>query len=124
VGMVTIRTNNLTLLVVTAGGYGKRSKIEDYRQTRRGGKGIITMKLTEKTGKLVSIMEVRDSDDLMIISTGGIIMRQSIKKIRSMGRNTQGVRLINLKGEQKIADVAKIIKEDETKNVDTITDEE
>jgi len=110
VGMVTIR-KEATLLVVTENGYGKRSDVKDYRVTRRAGKGIITMKMNERLGKMITIMEVTDEEDLMIISTKGKVMRQSVAKIKTMGRNTQGIRLIKLKPEDKVGDVAKVPKE-------------
>lgn len=110
VGMVTIR-KEATLLVVTENGYGKRSDVKDYRVTRRGGKGIITMKMNKRFGKMITIMEVSDEDDLMIISLKGIAMRQCIEKIKIIGRNTQGVRLIKLRTDDKVGDVAKIPKE-------------
>ncbi|MBN1350694.1 DNA gyrase subunit A [candidate division KSB1 bacterium] len=112
VGMVTIR-KEATLLVVTENGYGKRSDVKDYRVTRRGGKGIITMKMNERLGKMITIMDVSDEEDLIIISTKGMVMRQGIANINTMGRNTQGIRLIKLKNEDKVGDVAKVPKEAE-----------
>ena len=88
--------------------------MEDYRITNRGGKGVKTISITEKTGSLVAIKNVSDENDLMIINKSGIAIRMSIEKLRVMGRATQGVKLINLKGEDTIAAVAKVIKEDET----------
>jgi len=110
VGMVTVRTDS-TLLVVTENGYGKRSLISQYRITRRGGKGIVTVKTTDKVGKMITIKEVRDDDDVMIITTNGKVIRQGIKQIRNMGRATQGIRLIRLGKNDQIGDVARIIKE-------------
>ena len=110
VGMVTVRKDS-TLLVVTENGYGKRTAISEYRITKRGGKGIVTVNTTEKVGKMVTIKEVFDDDDLMIISTKGKVIRQSIKALRKMGRATQGIRLIKLRKDDKIADVARIVKE-------------
>ena len=101
------------MLVVSKNGYGKRSSLEDYRITNRGGKGVKTISITEKTGSLVAIKNVSDENDLMIINKSGIAIRMSIEKLRVMGRATQGVKLINLKGEDTIAAVAKVIKEDE-----------
>jgi DNA gyrase subunit A len=102
------------ILVVSENGYGKRSSLEDYRVTNRGGKGVKTISITEKTGKLVSIKTVSDSDDLMIINKSGIAIRMEIAVLRVMGRATQGVRLINLKGDDTIAAVAKVMKDEET----------
>jgi len=110
VGMVTVRADS-TLLVVTENGYGKRSLISQYRITRRGGKGIVTVKTTDKVGKMITIKEVRDDDDVMIITTNGKVIRQAIKQIRNMGRATQGVRLIRLGKNDQIGDVARIVKE-------------
>jgi DNA gyrase subunit A len=110
VGMITARKGS-TILVVTEKGFGKRTPIDDYRITRRGGKGVVTMKTNDRTGEMISIKEVIDEDDLMIITTKGIVIRQQVKKLRRMGRATQGVRLIRLQKDDKIADVARIIKE-------------
>lgn len=117
VGMVIIKRAG-TLLTVTENGYGKRSDVTDYRVTRRGGKGIITIKTTEKVGKMITIMEVVDDDDLMIITTKGVLIRQHIKGIRLIGRNTQGVRLIKLETDGKIADVTKVIKNEDDRNLE------
>lgn len=97
-----------TVLVVSQNGYGKRTAVGDYRITNRGGKGVKTMNITEKTGSLVGILNVTDEDNLMIINRSGIAIRLEISNIRVMGRATQGVRLINLKGNDQIASVAKI----------------
>lgn len=110
VGMVAIRTDS-TLLVVTEHGYGKRTPISEYRVTKRGGKGIVTVNTTEKVGKMITIKEVFEDDDLMIITTKGKVIRQSIKALRKMGRATQGIRLIKLGQDDKIGDVARIVKE-------------
>lgn len=112
VGLIVIKRND-NILVVTENGYGKRSDLNDYRITRRGGKGVITVKTTDKTGKMIAMMEVVDSDELVIISEQGMVIRQSIRDIRLMGRNTQGVRVIRLKDNDKIADIAKVIPDDE-----------
>ena len=114
IGMVSVNDVSTDMLVVSKNGYGKRSSLEDYRITNRGGKGVKTISITEKTGSLVAIKNVSDENDLMIINKSGIAIRMSIEKIRVMGRATQGVKLINLKGEDTIAAVAKVIKEDET----------
>ena len=113
VGMVTVNDMDANILVVSENGYGKRSDLEDYRVTNRGGKGVKTISITEKTGKLVAIKSVNDSDDLMIINKSGIAIRMEITSLRVMGRATQGVRLINLKGDDTIAAVAKVLNDDD-----------
>jgi len=114
VGMVSVNDMDAHILVVSENGYGKRSSLEDYRITNRGGKGVKTISITDKTGKLVSIKTVSDQDDLMIINKSGIAIRMEIASLRVMGRATQGVRLINLKGNDTIAAVAKVMKDEET----------
>ena len=113
VGMVAVNDMDANILVVSENGYGKRSSVEDYRVTNRGGKGVKTISITEKTGKLVAIKNVNDQDDLMIINKSGIAIRMEISALRVMGRATQGVRLINLKGDDTIAAVAKVMKDDD-----------
>jgi DNA gyrase subunit A len=108
VGMVCINNLESQLLVVSEKGYGKRSSIEEYRVTNRGGKGVKTINVTEKTGDLVAILEVKDSDDLMIINKSGITIRMEVAALRVMGRATQGVRLIKLNETDEISSVAKI----------------
>lgn len=105
--------NPKDILVVSAKGYGKRSELEEYRITNRGGKGVKTISITEKTGKLIDIKGVTDSDELMIINRSGITIRTSLDEVRVMGRATQGVRLIKLNGDDEIASVARVEKEDE-----------
>lgn len=120
VGMVCVARDDATLLVVSEKGYGKRSAVGEYRITRRGGKGVKAMNVTEKTGELVAIKEVVDSDDLMIINKSGIIIRFEVVKVRVMGRATQGVRLIRLNKNDEISSVEKIEKiedVDETKEI-------
>ncbi len=112
VGLLVIKRND-NILVVTEKGYGKRSDINDYRITHRGGKGVITVKTSDKVGKMIAMMEVTDGDELVIISSKGMVIRQSIKDIRVMGRNTQGVRVIRLSEGDKIADIAKVVPEEE-----------
>ena len=102
------------ILVVSSNGYGKRSKLEDYRITNRGGKGVKTISITEKTGDLVAIKNVDDSNGLMIINKSGIAIRMAVEDLRVMGRATQGVKLINLKEEDNIAAVAKVMKDDDS----------
>ncbi|ASV31461.1 DNA gyrase subunit A [Maribacter cobaltidurans] len=113
IGMVSVHNFEDELLVVSENGYGKRSSIEDYRITNRGGKGVKTISITEKTGNLVAIKNVTDSDDLMIINKSGIAIRMSVEDLRVMGRATQGVKLINIKGDDSIAAVAKVMKEED-----------
>jgi len=110
VGMVSVRKES-TLLVVTEKGYGKRTPIQDYRITRRGGKGIVTINATERVGKMISIKEVVEDDDVMIITTRGNVIRQAVKQIRKSGRATQGIRLIRLNANDQIGDVARIVKD-------------
>ncbi|MCA2004515.1 MAG: DNA gyrase subunit A [Ignavibacterium sp.] len=116
VGLLVIRHPQTSVLVVTEKGYGKRSDINDYRITKRGGKGVITVKTTDKVGKMIAMMEVVDKDELVIISTQGMVIRQSVKDIRVMGRNTQGVRVIRLNEGDTIADIARVISDDEDVN--------
>jgi DNA gyrase subunit A len=113
VGMISIDNPETTVLVVSEKGYGKRTDIDDYRITNRGGKGVKTLNITDKTGKLVAIKGVTDKEDLMIINKSGIIIRMAISELRTMGRATQGVRLITLKGTDEIASIAKIEHDDE-----------
>ncbi|WP_339714999.1 DNA gyrase subunit A [uncultured Kriegella sp.] len=113
IGMVSVHDFDEDILVVSENGYGKRSSIEDYRVTNRGGKGVKTISITDKTGGLVAIKNVSDSDDLMIINKSGIAIRMSVEDLRVMGRATQGVRLINLKDNDSIAAVAKVMKDED-----------
>ena len=111
VGMLVVRREG-TVLVATEKGYGKRTEILQYRTQTRGGKGVLTMRCTEKTGKMVNIMEVVDSDDLIVITDSGVLMRQPIKAIRTIGRVTQGVRLVKLDGGTNISSITRVISED------------
>ena len=111
-----------TLLVATDKGFGKRSDLSDYRITNRGGKGIKTIKTSDKNGKLIAIREVNDKDELVISTTGGMIIRQSVQAIRVMGRNTQGVRLIRLNEGDNITDIARVIPDDEDVDITEIAD--
>jgi DNA gyrase subunit A len=113
VGMIAVNDMDANILVVSENGYGKRSNLEDYRVTNRGGKGVKTISITDKTGELVTIKNVIDQDDLMIINKSGIAIRMEISGLRVMGRATQGVKLINLKGNDTIAAVAKVMKGEE-----------
>ncbi|MTG97141.1 MULTISPECIES: DNA gyrase subunit A [Myroides] len=113
IGMISVSDLNSEILVVSENGYGKRSALDEYRETNRGGKGVKTMNITDKTGLLVSINSVTDADDLMIINKSGLTIRMRVSDLRVMGRATQGVRLINIKGNDSIAAVCKVMKEDD-----------
>ncbi len=112
IGMVVVR-RDATLLVVSEKGYGKRSELSDYRVQRRGGKGIITLKKTDKTGVMVALKEVQPADELMMITRHGVIIRLPVDGIRVIGRNTQGVRVMNLDSGDTVVDVARVVNEDE-----------
>jgi DNA gyrase subunit A len=112
IGMVTVNDMESEILVVAENGYGKRSSLDEYRITNRGGKGVKTLNITEKTGKLISINSVTDADDLMIINKSGLTIRMAVEDLRVMGRATQGVKLINIKGNDSIAAVTKVMKDD------------
>ena len=120
VGMIAVNDMDANILVVSENGYGKRSSLDNYRVTNRGGKGVKTISVTEKTGKLVAIKNVNDQDDLMIINKSGIAIRMEVNGLRIMGRATQGVKLINLKADDRIAAVAKVMKDDD--NIEDIND--
>ena len=126
IGIVTVDkddVNESQILVVTENGYGKRTKLVDddgvdvYRITNRGGKGVKTLNITEKTGALIAINNVTDADDLMIINKSGLTIRMMVSDLIVMGRATQGVRLINIKGTDSIAAVTKVLREDEAEEV-------
>lgn len=123
VDMVTIKnTHEATVLAISEKGFGKRSLVEDYREQSRGGMGVITMKITPKTGKLIALKEVSDQDDLMIITSEGKVIRMQCRGIRTMGRNTQGVRIMRLDAQSKIAGVTRVVNEeaeDATEGTDT-----
>lgn len=112
VSMVTVR-RDATLLSITEHGYGKRSPVEDYRVSHRGGLGIITIKTTDRNGEVVAVKEVVDSDQLMIMTSHGQVIRVPVKGISLIGRNTQGVRLIHLDEGDRVSDVARVVIEDE-----------
>ncbi len=132
VGMIAVDDMETDILVVSSNGYGKRSPLDDYRITNRGGKGVKTISITDKTGELVAIKNVTNSDDLMIINRSGLAIRMGVENLRVMGRATQGVRLINLKSNDAIAAVAKVMQDEEVEealeedldsnNVDEISD--
>ncbi len=117
IGLITVSDLSSEILVVSENGYGKRSALEAYRETNRGGKGVKAMNITDKTGALISIGAVTDNDDLMIINKSGLTIRIRVSDLRVMGRNTQGVRLINIKGNDSIAAVAKVMR-DEDEEID------
>ena len=120
VGMVSVNDMDTNILVVSENGFGKRSDLEDYRITNRGGKGVKTISITDKTGSLVTLKNVTDQDDLMIINKSGIAIRMAVSDLRVMGRATQGVKLINLREDDSIAAVAKVMKDDD--EVEDISD--
>ncbi len=118
IGMIAVENEEANVLVVSEKGYGKRSEVADYRITNRGGKGVKTINVTDKTGELIAIKNVSDEDDLMIITKSGITIRMHVEEMRVMGRATQGVRLINLKGKDEIASVAKVERSDDEEEVE------
>lgn len=129
IGMIVVNdVENETVLVVSEKGYGKRTAVEDYRITNRGGKGVITLNITEKTGNLIAIQNVTDEDGLMIINKSGVAIRMGMDEMRVMGRNTQGVKLINLKKNDEIAAIAKVEMdkdvEEDSEDIDGIEGEE
>jgi DNA gyrase subunit A len=113
VGAVAIKRKDTTILVVAEHGFGKRSDLEEYRVSHRGGKGVFTMRATDKTGKMMAIREVLDNDDIVVVTSKGVIIRQPAKEIRVAGRNTQGVRLIRLDSGDRVSAVAAVPSEDE-----------
>jgi DNA gyrase subunit A len=113
VGMVNLRRKGTSILIATENGYGKRSEEGEYRVSHRGGKGIITVKTSDKTGKMVGIKEVVDTDDVVVVTSDGMVIRQHANDIRLAGRNTQGVRLIKLQSEDAVADIAIVMAEEE-----------
>jgi DNA gyrase subunit A len=122
VGAVVIKRQSTTILVVAEKGYGKRSELDEYRVSHRGGKGVFTIKTTDKTGNMVAIKEVRANDDVVVVTTHGVVIRQPAKMIRIAGRNTQGVRLIRLDANDKIAAVA-VVPSDEEKEEAAVSSE-
>lgn len=121
IGMIVVNdVEKETVLVVSEKGYGKRTAVEDYRITNRGGKGVITLNITEKTGNLIAIQNVTDEDGLMIINKSGVAIRMGMDEMRVMGRNTQGVKLINLKKNDEIAAIAKVEMDKEVEDSEEI----
>ena len=124
IGMIVVNdVQNETVLVVSENGYGKRTAVEDYRVTNRGGKGVITLNITEKTGNLIAIQNVTDEDGLMIINKSGVAIRMGMDEMRVMGRNTQGVKVINLKNNDSIAAIAKVEMDKDVEEEDENTQE-
>ena len=115
IGMLVVKREG-SILVATDKGYGKRTNLEDYREQNRGGKGVITIKTTEKVGKLIAIMEAIDEDDLMLITNQGIMIRQPVNQIRTIGRNTQGVKLAKLDEGTKISSATRILNDENDEN--------
>jgi len=124
IGMITVENKEKDILVVSEKGYGKRSDIDGYRITNRGGKGVKTINVTEKTGFLIALKDVTDNHDLMIITQFGNILRSPVSALRVMGRATQGVRLINLRENDIIASVACVLVNEEDESADKIVTEE
>ncbi|MBR4198890.1 MAG: DNA gyrase subunit A [Bacteroidales bacterium] len=125
IGMLCVENDSYNILVVSEKGYGKRSELAEYRITNRGGKGVKTINITEKTGQLVAIANVTDENDLMIINKSGVLIRMRVADLRVMGRNTQGVRLINLRGNDSIASITKVEhSEDEEPEENVVADAE
>lgn len=123
VGMICVEDDSSNILVVSEKGYGKRSDLNDYRLTNRGGKGVKTINITDKTGNLIAIKSVTDNDDLMIINKSGIIIRIGVETLRVMGRATQGVKLIDLRANDEIAAVAKVtVEEEDDEDIDEINE--
>ena len=124
IGMIVVNdVHNETVLVVSEKGYGKRTAVEDYRVTNRGGKGVITLNITEKTGNLIAIQNVTDEDGLMIINKSGVAIRMGMDEMRVMGRNTQGVKVINLKNNDSIAAIAKVEMDKDVEEVEAVEEE-
>jgi DNA gyrase subunit A len=116
VGAVALKRTTTTILIATENGYGKRSEVSEYRVSHRGGKGIYTVNATDKTGKMIAIKEVLETDDIVIVTLQGMVIRQDATEIRLSGRNTQGVRLIRLDEGDRIADIAVVTPEDDEQN--------
>jgi len=119
VGAVAVKRKTTSILVVAEHGFGKRSELEEYRISHRGGKGVFTIKATDKTGKMVAIKEVLENDDIVVVTSQGVVIRQPAKTIRMAGRNTQGVRLIRLDEKDRIAAIAIVRSEDDKEVEDT-----
>ena len=124
IGMLVSNDENEDILVVSETGFGKRSKMNEYRKTKRGGKGVTTMKLTDKTGGIITLTNVNDEEDLMIINRSGITIRLKVSELRVLGRNTQGVKLINLRGKDFIASITKVPTDNEEETPEEVNTED
>ena len=124
IGMLVSNSENDDILVVSETGFGKRSQLNEYRKTKRGGKGVMTMKLTDKTGGIISFINVNDNEDLMIINRSGITIRMKVSELRVLGRNTQGVKLINLRGKDYIASITKVPTDNEEPSDESVDNTE
>jgi len=124
IGMLVSNSENDDILVVSETGFGKRSQLNEYRKTKRGGKGVMTMKLTDKTGGIISFINVNDNEDLMIINRSGITIRMKVSELRVLGRNTQGVKLINLRGKDYIASITKVPTDNEEPSAESVDNTE
>ena len=124
IGMLTSNNEEENILVVSETGFGKRSQLSEYRKTHRGGKGVMAMKITEKTGALIALINVNDEEDLMIINRSGITIRMKVSELRVLGRNTQGVKLINLRGKDFIASITKVPTENEEETPAEVTEDQ
>ena len=124
VGMLLIKREGTTVLVATEKGFGKRTEISQYRAQKRGGKGVLTMKTTDKVGKMVTIKEVVDKDDLMIITNQGVLIRQPVSQIRAIGRATQGVKLIKLGEGTLVSSITRIMSEEDDGDENNSTEPE
>jgi len=123
ISMVTTKRLDTALLAVTDNGFGKRSKVEDYRLTKRGARGVITLKAHEKIGALVGLIDVNDDDDLIIITSHGIVNRQHVSDIRITGRNTSGVRLVRLMAGDTVSALARVPKSDDETDTETLLED-
>jgi DNA gyrase subunit A len=121
ISLNVVRRSDAQVIVVGSRGMGKRTIVEDFRKTKRGAKGVIAMNITEKTGTLCAILEVSDEEDLVVITTNGILIRQPVRDVRQLGRNAQGVKLIRLEEGDQIADITTVTR-DEDSEVDEVTE--
>ena len=113
ISLTAVRRADAQIIVVGTRGMGKRTMVEEFRMTKRGAKGVIAMNITEKTGPICAILEVHDTQDLVVITTNGILIRQQVKDVRQLGRNTQGVRLIRLEEGDQIADITMVTRDED-----------
>ena len=122
ISLTAVRHSDAQILVIGSRGVGKRTVVDEFRMTKRGAKGVIAMNITEKTGTICALLEVNDADDLVVITTNGILIRQPIKDIRQLGRNTQGVKLIRLEEGDQIADITTVTRDDDDEAVEGTDD--